>query len=122
MDLPPDPTTDVQPRKDSVHMSMEIHLSPGIGGLAENKDEAREIRVSQVIPAFERGEEVVFDFAEVTYATQSYIHALIGEALQRYRESALSRMEFRNCSPALRSVIELVVDYSLEGFPEVKAS
>jgi hypothetical protein len=103
-------------------MSETITITAGPSGFAEDKDQAKELRTTRILPAMERGEEVVLDFSGVRYATQSYIHALIGEALQRYREAALQKLEFRNCVSALRSVIELVVDYSLGGFAEKTAS
>jgi len=97
-------------------MKVDIMVASGVDGFAENKDEARATRLSKVLPTITAGGDVVLDFRDVRYATQSYIHALIGEALQQYGESALERMEFRNCSPAIKSVVELVVDYSLGGF------
>lgn len=100
----------------------KIELDSGVKGFAENKDYAREIRQAILLPALDRGEEVVIDFAAVRYATQSFIHALIGEALNKYREDFLDKVEFKNCSPQLQSVIELVVDYSLGGFPTVKSA
>src|SRR5689334_9005690 len=87
-------------------------------GFAEDKDQARSLRQAFILPALERQDSVVLDFGSVEYATQSFIHALIGEALQRYGETALDHVEFRNCAEAVRSVIELVVDYSLGGFVE----
>jgi uncharacterized protein DUF4325 len=99
-------------------MSIEVVLESGADGFAENKDEARGKRLSQVLPALARRENIVLDFAAVRYATQSYVHALIGEAIQQYGEKALEFIEFRNCSPQVKSVIELVVDYSLGGFAE----
>lgn len=95
-----------------------IRIAPGPDGFAEDKDEARRLRNSKLLPLLERGEGVVIDFAGVNSATQSFVHALVGEALQRYGASVLERIEFKNCSHAVRSVIELVVDYSLAGFPE----
>ena len=97
-------------------MKAEIIIASGVNGFAENKDEARETRLSRIMPAITSGGEVVLDFKNVRYATQSYIHALMGEALQKFGETALEHIEFRNCSPAIKSVIELVVDYSLGGF------
>lgn len=117
MDLQAGAEETVEEGEDTVHMSINIKLDSGTGGLAENKDEAKQIRLQKILPALDSSEEVVLDFANVGYATQSYIHALIGEALQKHGESVLTLMEFKNCSPALRSVIELVVDYSLGGFP-----
>jgi STAS-like domain of unknown function (DUF4325) len=102
-------------------MSEVIKLEPGVGGFAEDKDQARLLRVSRILPALDRGESVALDFSEIRYATQSYVHALIGEALRKYGEGLLERVEFKNCSPQLRSLIELVVDYSLGGFSEAKA-
>jgi len=99
-------------------MSVEILLDPGANGFAENKDEARGIRLSKVVPALASGDNVILDFSKVRYATQSFVHALIGEPLQKYGESALDSIEFRHCTPQVKSVIELVVDYTLGGFAE----
>jgi hypothetical protein len=97
-------------------MTKTIRLTPGIEGFAEDKNQARAIRTQKLLPALEKGESIVIDFEQVKYATQSFIHALLGEPLNRYRESLLDRVEFKNCSPQLQSVIEIVVDYSLGGF------
>ena len=97
-------------------MSVYVEISTGEGGFAEDKDLAKRLRIEQILPALEAGTEVVLDFSAVHFATQSYVHALIGEALKRFGESALDLLEFRHCSPSVRSVIELVVDYSLAGF------
>jgi len=98
-------------------MMRVIELLPGIAGFAEDKDQAKSIRIGTLLPALERGENIVLDFRHVKYATQSFIHALLGEALYKYGEQLLDKIEFRNCTPQLQSVIELVVDYSLGGFP-----
>lgn len=99
-------------------MSQILILESGVNGFAEDKDQARELRTLKLLPALSRGETIVLDFQAVRYATQSFIHALIGEALQKYGDQALDLLEFKHCSPQVRSVIELVVDYSLGGFAE----
>lgn len=101
-------------------MTEEIYIFPKIGKFAEDKDEARKIRVERILPTLEKGERIIIDFREVEFSTQSYIHALIGEALMQYHEAVLDRIEFRHCSPQLQNIIELVVNYSLGGFPEKK--
>jgi hypothetical protein len=103
-------------------MSIDIILESGADGFAENKDEARSVRLGRVLPALEHGEKVALDFGAVRYATQSFVHALIGEALQKYGEAVLESIEFRNCSPQVKSVIELVVGYSLSGFAEMRGA
>lgn len=94
-----------------------IELSSGIAGFAEDKDYAKLVRQKQILPALEAGRAVAVDFRLVKYATQSFVHALIGEPLKRFGEPVLDQLEFQNCTPQLQSVIELVVDYSLGGFP-----
>jgi hypothetical protein len=118
MDLQANAESQVRFGKDQVHMSDEIRIESGVNGFAENKDQAIRLRLSQVLPAVSQGNQVVLDFSAVKYATQSFVHALIGEALQTYGERALDLIEFRNCSDAVRSVVELVVGYSLGGFAE----
>ena|SRR5438067_1705620 len=98
-------------------MNTKIRLTAGIGGFAEDKDYARELRNNKILPALDSGERVALDFRLVKYATQSFIHALIGEPLKKYGEEVLDRIEFQQCTPQIQSVIELVVDYSLGGFP-----
>lgn len=103
-------------------MSTTIQLIAPSSGFAEDKEAAREIRITKILPALEQGEEVILDFGRVSYATQSYIHALIGEALKKHQQNALQKIQFKNCSPQLRSLVELVVDYSLGGFAEEPTS
>jgi len=103
-------------------MTTKIRLAAGVAGFAEDKDYARALRQEEILPALERGGRVALDFSQIRYATQSFVHALIGEALKKHGELVLDRIEFKNCTPQLQSVIELVVDYSLDGFPEHSAS
>ena len=103
-------------------MTTTISLAASSSGFAEDKEAAKQLRVDKILPALERGEPVVLDFKKVTYATQSYIHALIGEPFRRYQEAALNKLEFKNCSPQLKSLVELVVAYSLGGFAEEPTS
>jgi len=55
MDLPADPEPQVDYEKDQVHMSIEIVVESGAKGFAENKDEARAVRLSKVLPAVTSG-------------------------------------------------------------------
>ncbi len=97
-------------------MKRVVKLHAGVNGFAEDKDEARKIRIETVLPALDKNETVVIDFHDVKYSTQSFIHALLGEALKKYKDGALKRFEFKDCAPQIKSLIQLVVDYSLGGF------
>lgn len=99
-------------------MKKRILIEASGNGFAEDKELAKNHRTHIIIPTLMAGGTVVLDFRNVNYATQSFIHALIGEALQRFKEDALEQLEFKDCSPQLQSLIGLVVDYSLGGFPE----
>jgi hypothetical protein len=83
------------------------------GPTAENKDWAREQRENVVLPALRRTRPVVLDFATVTIATQSFVHACISKAVAEFGEDCLDLLEFRSCNPRLRAVIESVIEYSL---------
>lgn len=103
-------------------MTKEIIVPSLQGGFQEDKDLARKLRREEILPELTAGRDVILDFEEVRYATQSFIHALIGEALQQYGENILDKIEFRNCSSQIKSLIELVVDYSLGGFTSEPSS
>ena len=45
-----------------------------VGKFAENKDEAQALRNEKIVPALEKGEEIILNFEEVEAATQSFIH------------------------------------------------
>jgi hypothetical protein len=102
--------------ENQIHMRTIVKLQAGPSGFTDDKDEAKRIRIGTILPALESNKQIVLDFIEVKSSTQSFVHALLGEVLQRFREGALNKLEFRNCSPLMKSLIELVVDYSLGGF------
>jgi hypothetical protein len=93
---------------------INITLLPEISEFAENKDIARQMRIEKILPAIERKEMVVLDFHGVRYATQSFMHALINECLERFGESALDYIQFKNCTTDIQIIIETVVGYSLD--------
>ncbi|MDE3063353.1 MAG: STAS-like domain-containing protein, partial [Acidobacteriota bacterium] len=91
-------------------------IDSGIDGFIDDKDMAKDIRVNRITPAVKRGQVVVLDFHNVRTSTQSWVHALVGEVLSQFKEPVLRQIEFKDCSPQLKALIELVVDYSLGGF------
>src|SRR5208283_3023653 len=96
--------------------SVEVNVEPGPKGFVEDKDAARKLRTDIIMPALLANKGVIINLRGVTSATQSFVHALVGEPLQTMGEAVLSRLEFRSCAPQVRSLVELVVDYSLGGF------
>lgn len=89
----------------------EILLLPRVGSFAENKDVARDMRLNEIIPLLDKGETVILDFAGVDSTTQSFVHALVSDILRSNGVEILDRLQFRNCSPTVREIVSIVVEY-----------
>lgn len=81
------------------------------GSFAENKDVARDLRTKKILPALKNNQQIVLDFKGVESTTQSFIHALISEAIRDYNHLALDLIEFKNCNDTIQTIIGIVVDY-----------
>ena len=93
---------------------IEIKLLQLVGSFAENKDAAREIRLSQIIPALDKNEEVILNFEGIDSTTQSFIHALISDLIRKYGNDVLDRAYFKSCSEIVQKIINIVVAYVQE--------
>jgi hypothetical protein len=93
---------------------IHIKLFEQVGSFAENKDLARDIRLKKIIPALEKGEDVILDFEKIGSATQSFIHALISDLLRKYGDNVLDKISFKSCSETVRKIIIIVIDYMQE--------
>jgi hypothetical protein len=91
---------------------LTINIASETGNFAENKDIAKRIREKQILPTLvDESKEITLDFASVTGATQSFIHALISEAIRKHGDDVFNRMYFKNCSAAVEQTINTVADY-----------
>lgn len=94
---------------------IEIKIFDLAGGFAENKDIARDIRIKQLTPALDKGEDsIIIDFKNVTGATQSFVHALISELIRKYDSDVFTRIFFKNCNASVEQIINIVADYMEE--------
>lgn len=84
------------------------------GAFAENKDVAKKLRLEILLPALEQNQEVVIDFEKVEGATQSFIHALISEAIRVEGAEVLDLLSFKNCNESIKKIITIVTDYMQE--------
>lgn len=91
-----------------------IAIAKTVGEFAEDKDIAAKLRKEQILPALAAGQSIELDFRGVSLTTQSFIHALISQALRVHGEDALGKMSFKGCVPAVKDIIETVVQYVLE--------
>jgi len=88
-----------------------VKVFEAAGDFAENKDVARQLRTEQLMPALETGQKIIVDFDRVSLSTQSFIHALISDALRKHGASVLDNIQFRKCNPAVQALIATVCDY-----------
>lgn len=95
-------------------MSILIKIKDLAGEFAENKDVAKALRINKIIPTLADGKDVVLDFSGVSGTTQSFIHALISEPIRRFRDIALEKIEYKNCSDIVKEVIKTVFEYMQE--------
>ena len=91
-----------------------IKLFQITGSFAEDKDAAAKLRREKILPTLEGEGSIEIDFTGITLTTQSFIHALISEALRKHGEAALSRISFKKCGTGPKGIIETVVQYVLE--------
>jgi|SRR5208337_3560075 len=99
-----------------MNQHVEVKIEAGTRGFAEDKDAAKQLRKEVIMPALAADKTVIVDFSAVTSSTQSFVHALVGEPLQKIGETVLEKIEFRSCAPQIKSLVQLVVDYTLGGF------
>ena len=82
---------------------------------AENKDSARNLRLTFIEPTLKRKDRITLDFEGVTSATQSFIHALISETIRIFGVDILNNINFKNCNSKVQTIIEIVVEYVQDG-------
>ena len=54
---------------------------------------------------------MTFDFENMTGATQSFIHALISEAMRQYGDRVYDNVFYKNAIPEIRQIISIVYRY-----------
>ena len=91
-----------------------INVLSLVGTFAENKDIARDIRKTKIVPALEKKEDVTLDFKGVTGATQSFVHALISEIIRTEGPESLDHIYFKNCNETIQKIITIVTEYMQE--------
>ena len=91
---------------------IEIKPVPGTS-IAESKDEAADLREKRILPALAKGEVIELDFDAVGIATQSFMHALISEAIRRHGDRAFELLAFKNCSDDVKQIVLTVFEYTL---------
>lgn len=94
---------------------ISIKLFERVSSFAENKDIAKDIRINEIIPALEKGQNVTLDFSDIDAATQSFVHALISDLLRKFGNEVLEKITFKSCNENVQKIIMIVTEYMQEG-------
>lgn len=85
-----------------------------VGEFAENKDVAKDIRLHHLLPALKNNQAITFDFEGVKGATQSFIHALISDALRKFPDIVYDNVFYKNTTEEIQKIITIVYRYIQE--------
>ena len=95
-----------------------IKISDCAGEFAENKDIAKDLRISKIMPALLNNKTVELDFYGVSGTTQSFVHALISDPIRQFGDVALENLEYKHCSAVVKEVVKTVYAYMQESIDE----
>jgi len=90
---------------------IKISVYKVAGDFAENKDVAKELRTTLLMPALQKGKSVTLDFTNVSLSTQSFVHALVSDAIRKHGIGVLDQLSFKGCNPAIQALVSTVCDY-----------
>ncbi|MDO4780943.1 MAG: STAS-like domain-containing protein [Candidatus Saccharibacteria bacterium] len=93
---------------------MIIKLLPIVGSFAENKEKAKDLRLSKIMPALQQNQKVTFDFFGVEGATQSFIHALVSDPIRHYKQTAYDNLYYKNINEDIQEIVSTVYRYMQE--------
>lgn len=88
-----------------------IKIYERFGSFAEDKKGAQNIRINQIIPRIESGDDVTLDFTKVDDATQSFIHTLISDIIRKHGIESMDQVIFKNCNSKIGDIINIVFEY-----------
>lgn len=91
-----------------------VKIKEFTGEFAENKDIARDLRLKNLLPALETASSITFDFEGVQGATQSFIHALVSDALRKYPDTIYDSVFYKNANDDIQKIITIVYQYIQE--------
>lgn len=81
------------------------------GSFAEDKKEAKKLRIEELLPQLKIGNEIELDFLGVEDATQSFIHALISDLIRVEGIEIMDNISFKNCNTKIENIICIVFEY-----------
>ena len=92
---------------------LKVGLRKRFGNQPNDRDEAEEFSRLLILPALESGKQIILDFEGTGLVTQSFIHALISEAVKGDARNA-DRIVTINASRAQQAVYDLALRHMVD--------
>jgi len=92
-------------------MSSQFFMKERFGTFLADGEVANAFRFTEIEPAVARGEHVIIDMDGVTNMTDSFGNALFGTLIKHHPGLLRAGVEFRNCSPLLRTLISAALKF-----------
>jgi hypothetical protein len=93
-------------------MNTHFQMKERFGSFLADGEVANAFRFTEVEPAIARGEHVVFELEGVTNMTDSFGNALFGTLFKNHPELLHKGVEFRSCSPLMRTLISAAIQFA----------
>ncbi|MBU2099657.1 STAS-like domain-containing protein [Candidatus Micrarchaeota archaeon] len=90
---------------------MEIKMFDEFGVFGEDKDKAKNIRENKILPALNKGEDIILNFEGVKSVTQSFMHALISKVIREKGTEVLEKIYFKECNDVVKEIVRIVTEY-----------
>jgi hypothetical protein len=86
-------------------MKQAFHMADLFGSFLADGELGNRFRFSEIESTIGQGHEIVFDFAGVTNITDSFANGLFANLAADHSAILSDRVEFRNCSELIRSIV-----------------
>ncbi len=90
--------------------SVVIKLNNYFGQYLENKDLAKEIRDTIILPSIEKGEILTLDFDGICFSAHSLLFAMLATPIERLGLSAYKKIKIINAAPEIRETLDFIFD------------
>lgn len=87
---------------------LKVELRKRFGSQPNDRDAAEEFCRKKIVPALDHGRDVIIDFADSGLVTQSFVHALISQAVKEDTRRA-TKIRPTNASKPQLAVFDLAV-------------
>lgn len=100
-------------------MKQAFHMADLFGSFLADGELGNRFRFSEVETTIAQGRDIVFDFAGVTNMTDSFANGLFANLAADHSRVFADRVEFRNCSDLIRSIVGAALARGLREASEI---